>query len=84
MYVYIYIYIYIYIGGFNANAFTESGTQHIPFHVTSLVIRQKSESLNGSCKKIKHSKFSEKRTFTLDTHTYMCVSGVRNVRFSEN
>ena len=48
------------------------------------VIRQKGESQNGR-NKTKHTKFSEKRTFLPpDTHTYLCVSGVRNVRFLEN
>ena len=32
-----------------------------------------------------YAKFSEKLTFlTPETHTYVCVSGVRNISFSEN
>ena len=42
--------------------------------VNSTVIRQKGKSQNGRYKKIKHTKFSVKRTFLRpDTHTYVCV-----------
>ena len=34
-----------------------------PLNINSSVIRQKGESQNGSFKKTKHAKFSEKRTF---------------------
>ena len=43
------------------------------------VIRVKEESQNGCHKKTKHAKFSEKRTFSPDTHKV-----VRNVCFSES
>ena len=52
----------------------------------SSVIRQKGESQNGCFKKIKHAKFSKKRTFlTPLIRTGTCAyQGVRNVRSSEN
>ena len=43
---------------------------------------QKGESQDGGNTKIKHAKFSEKRTFL--TPWYAAYQGVRNVRFSEN
>ena len=64
---------------------------------TLLVIKQKSKYQDGCFKKTKHAKFSEKQTFLtpwyadkfrvlcfLETPVLVCVSEVRNVRFSEN
>ena len=48
----------------------------------SSVMRQKGESQNGGNKKVKHAKFSKKRTFL--TPWYAHVQGVRNIRFSGN
>ena len=51
----------------------------------SSVIMQKGESQNRGNKKTKDSKFSGKQTLLHPhTHMYVCVSGVRNVCFSEN
>ena len=48
----------------------------------SWVRRQKGESQNGCCKKTKHARFSEKRTFlTPDTHMYVFVSGGKKSSF---
>ena len=54
------------------------------------VKRQNGESQNGSSKKAKHVKFSEKQTFLTPWYARTCENvsrayhGVRNVRFSEN
>ena len=48
-------------------------------------IRQKGESQNEYFKETKHAKFSKnEHVLALDTHTYVCGSRVRKVRFSEN
>ena len=46
----------------------------VKFGAISMVIRQKDESQNGGNKKVKHAKFSEKRTFL--TPWYAHVQGV--------
>ena len=51
---------------------------------TSSVIRQKGESQNRCLKKKKHAKFSKKQIILTPWYTYVYVSGVRNVRFSED
>ena len=43
----------------------------------SSIMRQKGDSQNGFYKKIKHAKFSDKRT-------YVCVSGGKKCSFSKN
>ena len=43
-------------------------------------MRQKGESQNGSDKKIKHARFSEKRTFS----TPCAYQAVRNISFADN
>ena len=44
--------------------------------------KQKSEPHNGITRKLSTLNFPKKRTFlTPDTHSYVYVSGVRNVRF---
>ena len=52
----------------------------------SSVIRRKGESQNRCCKKTKHVKFSEKRTFLTYWYAHVRVhnQGVRNVHFLEN
>ena len=59
------------------------------FNGNPSVIGQKGSSQYGGNKKQNMSNFLKKRTFLLTswyghTQKYVCVSGVRNVRFSEN
>ena len=48
--------------------------------INSSVMGQKGESQNGSDKKIKHARFSEKRTFS----TPCAYKAVRNISFADN
>ena len=58
-------------------------------HMSS-IIRQKGKSQNRCFKKLKHAKFSEKRTFLIPwyahvgTHTYVCVSRGKKCLFFRN
>ena len=51
------------------------------------VIRQKGQSQSGYFKKTKHAKMFRKTNISysvLDTETYLCLSGGKNVRFLKN
>ena len=56
----------------------------LPLNFKTSVIWQKDESQDGSNKKTKHAKFSEKPTFLTPWHLRVRIRGVRNVRFLEN
>ena len=69
------------------NESAENGTAIHQLTWLSLpVIRQKDESRSWGNKNTKHAQFKKKNKYFLppDTHMYICVLGVRNIRFSEN
>ena len=57
---------------------------HPVFFYISSVIRQKANLKTDVSRKQSTSNFPKNEHFLLiDTHTYMCVWGIRNIRFSE-